>query len=267
MKGKKKLNIKKEEENELNAHIDESIKLKMINEHLSSNHKESVINKIIFISIFIFILIIGTGVLNILIYYKIKNNIYTFFILIQKSEYLYQNLLFEITLIKEMLLLYNPFYTNPMNRNKTYYYQLLSSTISNYYIQNTFILSNLTNHFNILTKHDEDSLTKNSVELFIIDPIQTESSGYYQYKKYKVLIYSAYRELNSALYHISKLKSNEIRYYNDDVYYFLKNGMSNLLISSENQMWTLTEKFQLKVEEGHDIIIICCCVVFLPGLT
>ena len=266
MKGKKKLNIKKEEDNELNVHSDISSKLKELYRILSSKKRENVITKIITISFFVFILIIGTGILNILIYYKIKNNIYTFFILIQKSEYLYQNILFEITLIKEMLLLYNPFYTNPMNQNKAYYYQILSSMLSHYYTQNAFILSNLTNHFNILTKKDEDSLTKNSVELFIIDPLKSELDNFYQYKTYNVLLYSAYRELNSALYHISKLKSNEIYYYNDHVYYFLKNGMSNLLISSENQMWTLTEKFQLKIKEGHHILIICCCAVFFVYL-
>ena len=96
-----------------------------------------------------------------------------------------------------MLLLYNPFH---------YYYQILSSMLSNYYTQNTFIFFNLTNHFIINIKH------------------------------IMFLLYSAYRELNSALYHISQLKSNEIYYYyNYDVYYFLKKGMSNLLINSEKK--------------------------------
>ena len=262
MKGKKKLNIRKEEENELNVHSVTSLKLKELFKFLSSKKNESVITKIITVSIIIFILIIGTGIVNILIYYTIKNNIYTFFLLIQNSEYLYQNLLFEITLVKEMLLLDNPFYTNPMNRNKNYYYQILSSMLSHYYSQNTFLLSNLTNNFNVLKKHDEESLIKNSVELFIIDPVQSSLIDYYQYKKYNVLLYSAYRELNSALYHISRLNSNEINYFNDHIYYFLKNGMSSLLISSERQMWTLTDKLQVKVKEGHEILIICCSVVF-----
>ena len=67
-------------------------------------------------------------------------------------------------------------------------------------------------------------------------------------------------------YYIVLIVKNEIYYYNDHVYYFLKNGMSNLLISSENQMWTLTEKFQLKIKEGHHILIICCCAVFFVYL-
>jgi len=130
-------------------------------------------------------------------------------------------------------------------------------------MQNTFLISNLTNHFNVLSKEDEEHITKIPVELYMIDPLQSGFTDIYQYKKYNILLYSAYRELNSALYHISELTSDEIYYYNDDVYYFLKNGMSNLLISSEEQMWTLTEKFQDKIKEGHDLLIICCCAVFI----
>ena len=263
IKGKKKLNIKKEEENELNIHSDESIKLKEIYRILSSNRKESVITTFIFVSIIIFILIIGTGLVNILIYYKIKNNIYTFFLLIQKLDNLYQNLLFEITIIKEMLILFNPFYTNPMNENKNYYYQLLSEKLYDYYIDNTYINSNITTYFNILTKSEEESITGISVDLYIIDPVKTAESHYYQYKTYNILLYSAYRELNSALYHIVLMKPEEIHHYDDDVFYFLKNGMSNLLIKSEEQMWTLTEKFNENVKNGHKILIICCSTMFI----
>ena len=125
MRGKKKLNIKKEEDIEHNTHCMTSLKLKEIYKNLSSPKKETVINQIISVSFIIFALIIGTRIVNILVYYKIKNNIYTFFILIEKSEYLYQNLLFEITIVKEMLLLNNSFYTNPINNNKEFFYQLL----------------------------------------------------------------------------------------------------------------------------------------------
>ena len=51
-----------------------------------------------------------------------------------------------------MLILRNPYYTNTLNPNKTLYYESLSKKIYHYYTENTFILSNLTNHFNILTK-------------------------------------------------------------------------------------------------------------------
>ena len=59
------------------------------------------------------------------------------------------------------------------------------------------------------------------------------------------------------------MKPEEIHHYEDDVFYFLKNGMSNLLIKSEEQMWTLTEKFNENVKNGHKILIICCSTMFI----
>ena len=59
--------------------------------------------------------------------------------MIKLLYFIYQNLLFEITLVKEILILYNPFYTNQMNQNKTYIYQLLSGMLYDYYVDNTII--------------------------------------------------------------------------------------------------------------------------------
>ena len=261
MKGKKKGNVNKKEENEINIYNDTSLKMKEIYRVLSSNEKESVIIKLIAISILVFLLVIGTGIMNILVYLNIKSNIYTFYILIEKSDNLYQNLLFEITLVKEMLLVNNPYYVVPTNKSKDLYYNSLSRMVYSYYSQNAFILSNLTNNFNVLDKKDEELITKQEIEIFILD---SENLHYltYQYKAYNILVYSAFRELNSALYHISQLKLEEIHQYNDDVFYFLKNGMSNLIITAENQELTLTEKFVDNVKSGHNTIIIFCSAAF-----
>ena len=260
IKGKKKGIIKKEE-NEVNISSNTSLKLKEIYSALSSKRKDSAIFKTIIVSIIIFIFVVGTGFLNILIYLKIKNNFYTFVILIEKSVFLYKNLLFEIILVKEMLEVNNPYYYNKINNNNIEYYESLSKNLYNYYLENSYILSNLTNNMNVLSSDDEENITKNIVELYMIDPM-TSGYYYYQYKKYRVLVYSAYRELNSALYHISQMKLKDIYQYDDDVYYFLKNGMSNLLITSEKQIWLLTEKFLENVKSGHNLIIICCCAIF-----
>ena len=262
-KGKKKGIINKKEENETNPYSITSMKLKEIYRALHSKDKEKSVIKMFLYSILIFVLVLGTGIMNIVVYSYLKENIYSFFILIQKSNNLYKNLLFEITLVKEMLILNSPYYTNTLYNNKDIYYQSLSQMVYYYYSDNAFIISNLTNNFNILTKKDEESITKKQIDLYILDSIKSRELNYYQYKTYSILVYSAYRELNSALYHISLLKREEIFHYNDDVYYFMKNGMSNLLISSEEQMWTLTKKFEDKITTWNNIIIICSCVIFL----
>ena len=262
MKFKKKISFYKKEENEINIFNNTHIKLKQINNTLSSKNKENSLFKLLLSSIIIFILVTGIGIMNILIYYYLKNKIYSFFILIEKSDNLYQNLLFEISLVKEMLIVNSPYYNNTLNKNKTLYYNSLAKMIYHYYTDNFFIISNLTNRFNILSKKDEESITQKLVELYIIDNTKSSKLNYYQYKKYNILVYSAYRELNSALYHISQLNMEEIYQYNDNVFYFLKNGMSNLLISSETQMWKITTEFQEKIKSGHLIIIICCLGLF-----
>ena len=262
MKGRKKGVINKKEENETNPYSITSMKLKEIYRTLQSKHKEKSIIKMFLYSIIIFVLVVGMGIMNILIYNYLKGSIYSFFILIQKSDNLYQNLLFEISLVKEMLILNSSYYNNTLNKDKNIYYQSLSRIIYNYYFENAFILSNLTNNFNILNKEDEESIIQKQIELYILDPLNSTKFNY-QYKSYKILVYSAYRELNSALYHISELKMEEIYQYNDDVYYFLKNGMSNLLISSEQQMLTISRKFNEKIKVGQNIIIFCCAGIFI----
>ena len=262
IKGKKKGNIIKKEENEFNYFNITSVKLKELYRALSTHKNESSVIKMLFSSIAIFILIIGMGFLNILIYSYIKSNINTFFILIQKSGYLYQNLLFEFTIVKEMLFTNNPYYNITLKSNKTLYFESLKEIIYNYYNDNAYIISNLTNNFNILDKKDEDVLTKRSIELLISDPVRSFQSGYVN-KRYSVLVYSAYREMNSALYHIFQMKMEDIYQYDDDVYYFMRNGLSSLIMSCEDQMLILTDKFREKIKSGQNLIIICCAIAFI----
>ena len=263
MKGRKKGSInKKEEENEINSYNPTSMKLKEIYKELSSKKVEKSIFRMFLFSFIIFVIIILTGVLNIIIYFYLKDNIYSFFNLIQKSDNLYQNLLFVISIVKEYLMINNPLYTNTSFEYKNFYYMGLSRMIYRFYSENTFILSNLTNNFNILNKEDEEILTKKLVDIHIINPVRTTKFNFVT-KKYTVYIYSAYRELNSALYHISQIPMDEIHHYNDDVFYFLKNGKSDLLLNSQNQMWILNELMLEKIKSGHKIIIICCAAIFL----
>ena len=69
--------------------------------------------------------------------------------------------------------------------------------------------------------------------------------------------------MNSALYHISQLKKEEIYTYEDNIYFFIKNGMSNLLMCSEEQMQILTNDFYSVVHKGHIEVIICLVVLIV----
>ena len=216
-------------------------------------------------SFIIFFLIIATGILNIIIYLYLKENISSFFNLIEKSDKLYKNILFLASLVKELLITSFPIYTNILINNKPLYYKSITKRIQNYYIDNTYILSNLTNNFNILSKKDEETITNKQVEISIISPTRTTKEGIVS-KTYTALIYSAYRELNSALYHISQLSIDEIYHYNYDVIYFLKNGKTDLLVNSDSQMLMLNDLMAEKIKSGQKTIIICIiAIIFVYG--
>ena len=265
-KEKKKGNINKKivnYEEEENSFSEKTLKLKEIQKALSSKEKQSTIINLCFFSFVIFAIAIGTSVLSILINYYLKDSAYTFYVLIIKSIQLYTNILYEITFVKEMLIINNPIYNqNYFEHPKEQYYNHFASLVYDYYLETSYILTNITNNLEVLPDDQESELINQPIQLFIIDPVES-TNDIYQYKEYQVLVYSAYRELNAALYHISLLKYDEIFSYNDNVYYFTRNGMSNLIIESEKQMKLLTNLFEKGTKHGEIISIICGVVNFV----
>ena len=265
-KEKKKGNANKKinnDEDEENTYSEQNIKLKEIQKALSSKEKQTTIINLCIFSFIIFAIAIGTGIMSILINYYLKDAAYTFYILIIKSIQLYKNILYEITIVKELLLLNNPIYNeNFLFLPKEAYYDQYSKLVYQYYLDTSYILTNITNNLNVLPSEQADDLSNQNIKLFIIDPVLSNDTMY-QYKEYQVYVYSAYRELNSALYHISMLKIDEIYNYDDNVYYFIKNGMSNLVVESEKQMALLTDLFDSKTEYAKNISIVCCVINFV----
>ena len=261
-KEKKKGNIIKKTVNddEDNSFSEKTIKLKEIQKALSSKEKQTTIINLCLFSFLIFAIAIGTSVMSILINYYLKDSAYRFYILIIKSIQLYTNILYEITYVKEMILVNNPIYKdNFFEHPKEMYYAHFAKLVYDYYLETSYIITNITNNLDTLPKKQEKELINKEINLFIIDP-EASTNEIYQYKEYKVLVYSAYRELNSALYHISQLKYDKIFSYDDNVYYFIKNGMSNLIIESGEQIELLTDLFEHKTESGEIVTVICCIV-------
>ena len=266
IKEKKKGNVNKKIVNydeEDSAFSEKTLQLKEIQKALSSKEKQSTIINLCLFSFLIFAIVIGTSVLSILINYYLKDSAYTFYILIIKSIQLYTNILYEITFVKEMIIINNPIYKqNFFIHDKEEYYSHIAELVYEYYLDTSYILTNITNNLEVLPKDQEQELKNQEIQLFIIDPVES-TNDIYQYKEYKVLAYSAFRELNAALYHISLLKIDKIFTYDDNVYYFLKNGMSNLIIESGKQMKILTDLFEQKTKSGKTLSIVCCVINFL----
>ena len=262
-KEKKRGNISKKisnDEDESNSFSEKTMKLKEIQKALTSKEKQSSIINLCLFSFVIFILVIGTSIMSIMINFYLKNRTYMFYSLIRNSIELYKNILFEITFVREMLIINSTYYTNYYDQDQDDYFNDYKKKCYEYYLDTAYILSNLTTNLNTLSEKQRTIITNKAIDLYIIDPMESEGINY-RPKTYQLLVYSAYRELNSALYHISKFKENEIYTYEDNVYYFTKNGMSNLIICSEDQIHTLTSEFYSIVNTGHFIIIICLVVL------
>ena len=265
LKEKKKGNIIKKNTNEgdeLNSFNEQTIRLREIQKALNSKEKQSTIINLFVFSFIIFVIVICTGVMSILINFYLKGKSFLFYNLIKNSIQLYKNILIEISYVREIIIINSTYYNNFYDQDKMKYYQNFSDECYEYYLDTSFIISNLTTSINTLSERQQNLLLNNNIDCYILDPIQSHGLTY-RPKKYFLQIYSAYRELNAALYHISQLKMEEVYTYDDNIYFFIKNGMSNLIIYAEKQLKILTDEFYNVVKNGYKIIIICFVVVFI----
>ena len=254
------------DDEELEAYSKKKIKLKEIQKALASKEKQaSIINLCIF-SFIVFILIILTSVASILMNSYFYEQISIYYNLIEKSVTLYRNLIFEIYFVREMILLNHPYYQNIYDANRTEYYANFSETCYEYYVETAFVLSNLSTTLNSLSEETKEKTANIEGTLVLIDPLKTSNGSYFT-KQYNLKIYSAFHELNAALYHVSQMAVEDIITYDDNVYYFTMNSMNTMLTLSEGQIDIFTDEFYKEIDKVHTLIIICICAcIVIYGL-
>ena len=244
------------DDEELEAYSKKKIKLKEIQKALASKEKQaSIINLCIF-SFIVFVVVILSSVASILLNGYFYDQISIYYNLIEKSVTLYRNLIFEIYFVREMILLNHPNYNNIYDANRTEYYANFSETCYEYYVETAFVLSNLSTTLNSLTEDTKEKTANIEGTLVLIDPLKTSNGSYYT-KQYNLKIYSAFHELNAALYHVSQMPVEEIITYDDNVYYFTMNSMNTMLTLSEGQIDIFTDEFYNEIDKVHMLIIIC----------
>ena len=259
----KKRNINKKAVNdESNLYSEKTLKIKEIQKALTSKEKQRSIMHLLTASFVILLLVVGTGIMSIMINYHLRDNTFIFYSLIKKSIEFYKNLLIEITLIRELLIINSPYYHNFYDSNQENYFRNYSTKCFEYYLDSSKILSDFTIYTDKLNERQKKLVTDNLIDLYIIDQIESKGINY-RPKRYNLLLLSAYHELISALYHISQLSMKEIYTYEDDIYFFIKNGMSNIIINFEKLMETLSDEFYHIVKSGNIIIIICIVVLLV----
>ena len=247
---------------ELEAFSKKKIKLKEIQKALASKEKQSSIINLCIFSFIIFFVVILSSVASILMNSYFEDQIGIYYNLIEKSVTLYRNLIFEIYFVREMILLNHPYYQNIYDNNRTEYYANFSETCYEYYIETAFVLSNLSTTLNSLSEDAKEKTANVEGTLVLIDPLKTSNGTYYT-KQYNLKIYSAFHELNAALYHVSQMAVDDIITYDDNVYYFTMNSMNTMLMLSEGQIDIFTDEFYNEISKVHKIIIICICVAII----
>ena len=247
---------------ELNAYSEKKIKLREIQKALASKEKQQTIINLCIFSFIVFILVIGSAITSICINNYLGNRTLIYYNLIEKSVTLYRNLIFESNFVRELILLANPIYTNIYSNNKELYYKDFAQACYEYYLDTSFVLSNLSTTINTLSEENKAKIVGAKGELEIIDIIRSHD-GDYKTKPYQLLIYSAFNELNAALYHVSQMKMKEINSYEDNVYYFTRNAMNHMLVLSSEQIDNFTIEFYNEIKKGEIVLFICMAIIFV----
>ena len=259
-KEKKKLlnSLKKSvtNDNEINDFNEKKIKLIEVGKILKSKEKQSSIINLCIVSFVIFILIIGSSIASILVNIMLKNNSFTFYQLIEQSTSLYKNLLYEIFFVREMIYMTNPGYTNLYDNDTNNYFLNYSLTCKDFYLETATILSSLSTSINTLKEKTKNKIMNKTGNIKIIDST-------HNYINYNILIYSAFHEINSALYHISQMKLADISESETNIYYFMKNGLDLMIKKINEQIETIINEFYEEMNREKTYLIICIVVMII----
>jgi hypothetical protein len=261
-KEKKKLlnSLKKSvaNDNEMNDFNEKKIKLIEVGKILKSKEKQSSIINLCIVSFVIFILIIGSSIASILVNIMMKNNSFTFYQLIEQSTSLYKNLLYEIFFVREMIYMTNPEYTNLYDNDPNKYFLNYSLTCKDFYLETATILSSLSTSINTLKEKTKNKIMNKTGNIIIIDKTIMNN-----YINYNILIYSAFHEINSALYHISQMKLADISESEENIYYFMKNGLNLMIKKINEQIETIIEEFyeEMNTEKYYLILLIVVMII------
>ena len=244
-------------ENERSSINEKKIKLIEIEKVLTSKEKQtSIINLYIF-SFVIFILMIGSSLASLLYNILMKNKIFNFYNLLEKTDILYKDILSEIFLVREMILISDSNYNNIYQSDRNQYFLNFSSVCKEYYLETSAILSNLSTSINSLKEKEKNKMMNKKGYLVIIDKIHSNNSNY------ELLIYSAFHEINAALYHISQMNISDVDEYEENIFYFMRNSLNIILEMINEQIEIIVIEFYdtIKTEKYYLLIFIAAMVV------
>ena len=248
-------------ENEINSLNEKKFKLD-IEKAFTSKQRQTSIIQLYFFSFIILILIIGTSLLSILYSILIREKIIIYYSFVEKSIILYQDILYGIFFVREMISISDTDYTNIYQNDKNSDFLNISSKCEELYLETSSILSNLSTSTNSLNQKQKDNILNIKGNLIMIDKIHSNNS-YFELKNYNLLAYSAFHEINSALYHISQMNLEDVNENDENIFYFLRNSLNIEIKMLRDQVDFIMKEFYVEIKSEKYYLIACIGAVII----
>ena len=248
-------------ENEMSTLNEKKIKLIEIEKVINSKEKNETIINLYLFSFVVFILIIGSSIISILYNNLMKNETFSYYYLVEKSICLYKNILYEIFFVREIVSISNSNYTNIYQNDKDLYFFNITSTCNDFYLDTSLILSSLSNYFNSLNEKNKNKFMNKKGNVTLIDKVESKNNIFY--KKYEILLYSAFHEINAALYHITQMEIIDVNENEENIFYFLRNSLNFMLIMINEQIELIIEEFYQEILHQKYYLMICVIALII----
>ena len=153
-------------------------------------------------------------------------------------------------------------YTNIYQNDKNSDFLNISSKCEELYLETSSILSNLSTSTNSLNQKQKDNILNIKGNLIMIDKTHSNNS-YFELKNYNLLAYSAFHEINSALYHISQMNLEDVNENDENIFYFLRNSLNFEIKMLRDQVDFIMKEFYEEIKSEKYYLIACIGAVII----
>ena len=226
---KKKRSEKKQEKKEKEDQINnEYIIMKQLEYSLSKQETAPEITRLRIVSSVNFLIIIIMIIIFFAFMIISQGNLQANINLVSNSFNLILNSISGVYYIRELILLNNPSYINFIPERTIYVKNITGNLLDLFsnssILYNEILIKEIS--INEVFNSAENALTLAYAETIPIQILQDN----FQFRKINSTLHSAFKEANTALYHIANTDISELNAMNKDVYFYLFNIMNSILV-------------------------------------
>ena len=213
---------------------------------LEKEETQPSIIKMKWISLFIFALLLGGGVLVLLSILNSLDTLKENVILIENALRILLYNSYGIFYVRELTLLNNPYYVNHPY-NQSYYIKLCLSETLWYFEQVHELMSYIFTSPLILSPEGERFMDNNTITATVNKDDNTLVT-------YNLSLTSAFVEVNTALFQVGHTDINDLSATNKDVFYFLQNGCNEVAIGLNDQVNLFINELHINIKNNKKLL-------------